>query len=239
MAIINFSYGFICVHVPKSAGTTVSYELARYTRYCDLEIGGTEYGEQFQEIYSRRFKIYKHSTMAEIGDVIGQEQAKKFFRFAFVREPLSRALSTYHFLRKWQGSGQFGQEVLNFPTFESFVMSDLWASSDGPDRILRPQATWLTDPNNPESLVVDYAGKIENFDADLAEIITRIGLPGQVKETEAMARLGLPAKAEHNDMGAIVVRNATGEYEKPQEASFGVRERIHNRYKLDYALFKY
>ena len=61
MTIINNSYKFIFGHIPKAAGTTITNQLSAYTNYCDLEIGGTCFGEKIQPAYKKRFNISKHS----------------------------------------------------------------------------------------------------------------------------------------------------------------------------------
>lgn len=39
--IVNHTHKFIFVHVPKSAGTSVTQMFSEYSSYRDLEVGGT------------------------------------------------------------------------------------------------------------------------------------------------------------------------------------------------------
>jgi len=84
MAIINHSFNFVFVHVPKAAGTSVTSILSKYTNYCDLEIGATEFGEYIQPAYKKRFGLAKHSPARDIRNLVGAVAWSKFFTFSFV-----------------------------------------------------------------------------------------------------------------------------------------------------------
>lgn len=172
MSIINNSNKFIFIHIPKTAGTTVTSVLSKYTNYCDLEIGGTEFGEKIQSAYIKRFGIKKHSPAMNIKAIIGDITWSKYFSFAFVRNPFSRALSTFYFLRKWDGPNtEFKSKMLVFESFDEYVLSDLWDKSNGPDEIFRPQMYWLKSSVHTNDILVDHIAKLENIDSELLKII--------------------------------------------------------------------
>jgi hypothetical protein len=103
--IINHSFRFIFLHVPKNAGTSISNWLSSFTGWNDIELGGTHYGEQIQEIYGKRFKLHKHSTAGQVRAVVGGEIWRSYFKFAVVRCPLDRLVSAYHFYKEWDHPG--------------------------------------------------------------------------------------------------------------------------------------
>jgi hypothetical protein len=170
MAIINFSHKFVFVHVPKAAGTSVSHFLSRYTKYRDLEIGGTVYEKKIGDYYLR-FGLGKHATAQEIRSTMGGETWSEMFSFAFVRHPVARAHSTFRFLkfhhREWHGSSVMDE----FATFEEFLRSDFFATC-GPDRIFNPQCFWL---GSGQDFNVDLIGRLETLDADMERVVSRIG----------------------------------------------------------------
>lgn len=175
MTIINNLHGFIFIHVPKAAGTTVTNSLSRYTTYKDLEIGGTHFGEQIQPAYKKRFGISKHSPASDIRKVIGKEAWSSMFTFSIVRNPYDRAISTYKFLKKWEGTPEALQKTLNkFNDINDYICSDIWEESDGPDCIFRPQTFWLTDVADREKVMVDFVGRVESLNQDLSYIMSKI-----------------------------------------------------------------
>jgi hypothetical protein len=179
MAIINNSKNFVFVHVPKAAGTSVTNALSKFTTYQDLEIGGTHFGEQIQPAYKKRFGLGKHTPASGIRSVIGQKVWDEMFTFSIVRNPYDRVISTYKFLNKWKGTPEaFKKKLCKFKDINDYILSDIWEVSDGPDYIFKPQTFWLTDVNDRNKVMVDFVGKLETLDQDLAKIMS------QIEETE-------------------------------------------------------
>lgn len=212
--IVNHTHRFIFIHIPKCAGTSVTNFLAMFTRYCDIEVGGTEYGEFIQPHYYGRFGLRKHSTAREIRRVVGEGAWADYFKFAIARNPFERAISTYNFLTRWTdwtGSGIMSA----FPDVNHFILSDFWMSTDGPDWILAPQTEFLN------AGPVDYLGRAEDVTKALVEIA---------------ARQALPIDA-HDIMAPLV-----GESPVPSrlfQLSERALERIRNRYARDFETFGY
>jgi Sulfotransferase family len=102
MTLINHTYGFVFVHVPKNAGTSVTRYLSPLSTYRDLEIGATRLGEEMAPAFRERFGLHKHSTLAEIRDVMGPEAMAGYRTIAVVRDPEDRVRSVYRFLSTWQ-----------------------------------------------------------------------------------------------------------------------------------------
>jgi hypothetical protein len=214
VCIINHTHKFIFVHIPKCGGTSVTHFMARFSKYCDLEIGGTPLGQQLESLFFQRHGLRKHSLAKEIKAVVGQETWDRFFKFSFVRNPFSRAVSTYRFLRRWR-NWEGSQVMDSFPTFDGFVLSDFWSGS-GPDRILSPQSLFLEDVS------LDYLGHIETFRDSLMEILRRLELP--FREADFVT---LPHELA-----------SPPEYRPLRLAGTSIA-RICNRYQLDFVNFGY
>ena len=135
--IINHTYKFVFIHVPKAAGTTVTRTLSEMSRYCDQEIGRSGIGQGLNAHYAKRFGLRKHSRAEQVMMVMGKDDFLSYFRFAFVRNPYNRLASAYHFLKAWKGlPDRFRSELDAYVDFESFLESDLWTSAfpgRGPD----------------------------------------------------------------------------------------------------------
>jgi hypothetical protein len=223
MAIINNSYQFIFIHVPKAAGTTVTSVLSRFTNYCDLEIGGTDFGEKIQPAYKIRFGLAKHSTAAEVRSIVGTVLWSKYCTFSFVRNPFARCLSTYHFLRTWKGlNDQFSEKMKSFENFNDYVLSDVWEESPGPDNIFRPQLYWLRSAPNSNQLLVDFVGRVERINEDLMKLMEIIGI-----QKDTVQQSGVPQL------------NRSQQSDPTQISHAGVVEKIVKKYKADFDAFGY
>ncbi|WP_430233888.1 sulfotransferase family protein [Nitrosomonas communis] len=221
MTIINNSFKFIFIHVPKAAGTTLTSVLAPYTNYCDIEIGGTNFGEQIQPAYKKRFGLTKHSTAAEIRNMVGAVIWSQYFTFAFVRNPFARCLSTFHFLKKWEGlNEEFATKMNLFKSFDEYVLSDIWLETNGPDDIFRPQLYWLRLPNK-NNMLVDFVGKVEQIDKDIKYVTDVIGCSKR-NELLTIPQLNISKQASITDI-----------------TNDAVIEKIVQKYMIDFETFGY
>jgi hypothetical protein len=216
MTIINTSHCFIYVHIPKSAGTSVKHFFGHWARYCDVEIGGSADGEIIAPYYIKRFKLAKHSFAREIRKAVGVRDFEKFFKFSITRNPFSRTISTFKFLkynwRAWRDSAVMD----DFATLEEFVTSEFF-KGPGPDRILMPQIRWLID-----KMCVDHIGHVESLEQDLAEICKKLKLPKSA------------AVLEKRNPSKIIAGK-----EKDWELSGKAVDAIRRRYALDFNNLKY
>lgn len=159
--ILNHEHRFLFIHVPKAAGTTITRALAPLTTFRDIEIGGTRYGEAIQERFAARFDLRKHSTAAAIKAKCPAHLWRRFFVFAFVRNPYARAYSIYRFLQRWK-DGPHNADVCA-QSFEDFLNSA--ALAEGEIEIAKPQVHWLCQDG---ALVpgIDHVGRVEQFGQD-------------------------------------------------------------------------
>lgn len=218
--IVNNTHEFIFVHVPKAAGSSLTRMLSALSKYNDIEIGGTPLGEAIQPFMNRRYGLYKHAPAWRIRDVVGEDLFAAYFKFGFVRNPFTRLSSIFHFLKSWDGlPPKWKTEMDRFEDFESFLASDLWAESPGPDAIFEPQVSWLCSRSDPSRLLVDMVGKLENFAQDVARVEKAI--PGAVEL--------------HGDQHL----NKSPKYTTKQEWDTETTLRVCERYKFDFEVFGY
>ena len=142
----------VFIHIPKAAGTSLTRTLfaapSRHLHY-----------NEYQRTNPRKFQQY--------------------FKFTFVRNPFDRLYSAYTFLQKGGlnalDRAWAEQQLASFPDFESFVHG--WVT---PDNIsswvhFKPQHFWTC--NASFNLQVDFVGRFERMDADVARVQERLGLP--------------------------------------------------------------
>lgn len=181
--IVNHSHKFIFVHVPKSAGTSVTQLFSQYSSYRDLEVGGTALGEALQGEFKKRFGLTKHATAAEIRTIVGPELWSEYFSFGIVRNPYARAQSTFHFMKRWRGNKEMDRLkfIENMPDFRTFAVSPKLQRKQF-HRLLWSQAQWLCDEAG--KLLVSQVGHLESLNADLDAIQAAIpGLPKRQQVT--------------------------------------------------------
>ena len=167
--ILNHQHRFLFIHVPKAAGTTITRALSPLTTFRDLEIGGTKYGEAIQERFASRFDLRKHSTGKVLRNKCPGHVWRRFFVFAFVRNPYARAYSVYRFLQRWKDGPH--HQTVSAQDFTEFLASE--DVREGRVEIARPQVHWLCDRGSVLG-GVDFVGRVENFAQDFGFVLSVI-----------------------------------------------------------------
>ncbi|MEA3638335.1 MAG: sulfotransferase family 2 domain-containing protein [Lamprobacter sp.] len=173
--IINHSLKFIFLHVPKTAGTSVTSWLSEHTGWNDIELGGTHYGEQIQAIYGQRFKLHKHSPANQVKSIVGSDIWNSYYKFAIVRHPLDRLVSAFHFYQAWEHpSVAPAKECKNINEFLNSAYFD--KDRRNCTRSTGSQAKFLESPQNEP---LDKICRFEMLEDDIAEVadFLRINLP--------------------------------------------------------------
>lgn len=219
MTIINITHKFIFVHIPKTAGTATKAYFRQFARNCDIEAGGPQSNSMLAQEFAREIRLMKHSRARDIMNIIGNDVFSRYFSFSIVRNPYSRTVSAFTFLkhnfRDWGDSHIMEQ----FSTLEEFVTSDFFRQP-GPDRMLEPQAIWLFDMD--DAPLIKHVGHIESLESELISIAGKLGLPPPVKNLE-----------KHN------VSKRQGSIDSEYALTPIVREIILERYKRDFDLLNY
>lgn len=139
-------------HIPKAAGISVAEAL---------------YGS----------KAAGHIDVNYCRGQLGSHDFASFFKFAFVRDPLTRAISAFQFLKSGgfnDGDAAWARENLApYDTFDEFVAKGLGQCLDYWH--FRPQFTFITDFATGR-LVADFIGRFETLDRDF-EIIAKVVNP--------------------------------------------------------------
>jgi hypothetical protein len=103
--IISPSREFIFIHLEKCGGTSIETALEPYLSWDDLIIGSTNFGEQLQSLYFKRFGVdktrnemlWKHSSAQQIYQFLNEDAWNQFKKIALVRSPESLMISLYNF----------------------------------------------------------------------------------------------------------------------------------------------
>ncbi len=166
----------IFVHVTKAAGTAVAKTL---------------FGE-----------LPYHYTAWQYRVIYGRRTFRRYFKFAFVRNPWDRLHSAYSFLASggWNESDArwYEENLGHLSDFNSFVMD--WLA---PDRLhahvhFWPQRDFLCDHRG--RLLVDFLGHFETLHADFDHVARELGL------TRSLARENASGKRDYRGVYTLEAR---------------------------------
>jgi hypothetical protein len=164
--IINHSHRFIYLHVPKTGGTSISTLLSGYSTPVDIELGGAldEFAGQSEKIWSSKWKLHKHSTHRRIRSIFPANIYHSYFKFAVVRNPYARTLSSFNFGKR---NNAFNG-LLSHMSFDEYIESDLFTNLKLQGS--QSQADFLFPIEQ-----LNYLGRLESIDKTAEFLSVSIG----------------------------------------------------------------
>ena len=156
--MINHEDKLIFIHINKCGGSTIDTLLNRRHR-------GHNHVLYYKEKFPKKFDSY--------------------FKFSFVRNPWDKMVSFYHFhvRRGWDLNWDWDKS--HAPSFQDFIKIIYNYSKSQQRAIFRRWTStscmrmsnhldWLTDKDG--KILVDFIGRVENFQSDFDEICDKIGI---------------------------------------------------------------
>lgn len=172
----------IFIHVPKCAGTSV----------CGALFGDDRPGHLPLTWYERAFPDFYRDA----------------YKFAFVRDPLERALSAYRYLREDRGVRRDdpARELVNdYADFDAFVRS--WLCPENALRQIHfaPQHLFLT--NSLGRMEMDFIGRQESIQQDFAHICHQLGVDVQLERRNSSGDASARAAEQCSEAAKTVIRD--------------------------------
>lgn len=194
--IISHRHRFIFFAVPKTATHAIREALRKHKGPEDWE-QQVLFGKQFLPIPEIARLQHGHISARQIRSCLADEVWQNYFKFAFVRNPYDRFVSTCFFLNR------------NNPAFSDTAVAFMKRAIRAPrfqQRVLvKPQHLQLTDADN--RIALDYVGRYETLQASFDEICARIGLP-----TTDLARRNPSQHAAYVDYYDAELRDLVAEF---------------------------
>ena len=154
----------IFVHIPKAAGTSVALSL---------------FGE-----------LPFHYTAIQYRVIFGRSDFRRYFKFAFVRNPWDRLYSAYRYLRAggWDDKDKAWaeQHLAPYPDFNAFVLDWLTADNLRAYMHFRPQVEFVCDRRGRP--LIDYLGYFETIEDDFRVVSGRLGTAVTLDHVNASGR---------------------------------------------------
>jgi len=147
--LLSYNPKFIFIHIPKTAGTSIS-ECLRTVATGKVEMGGQKLSWDF------------HTTARLCEYRLGANQFANSFTFSFVRNPWDWMYSWYSMHSKDKGKEYtFKHWLMEYEHIMSrtFMWDEIPIASQR-----RGQMGWITDKAG--NIIVDFVGRFENLEKD-------------------------------------------------------------------------
>jgi hypothetical protein len=157
--MISFQKRFLFVHIPKTAGNSIQSVLRDYSEDELVALRDEQDGVERFGLRNPKYKVKKHSTLAEYRAALGEAGFGELYKFTCVRNPWDRMVSYY--FTPTQGTGAW-----DWKKFRKVVLSAVSVTD-----YLRLNK----DEQDPFGNV-DYIMRFENLAEDFRSVCTALDI---------------------------------------------------------------
>jgi len=171
---IFHKYKTIHVHIPKTAGTTISSSLGLEKDNIHPEHRGQQkhwFWGGNRQLLEKYGMPYQHLNVVQIKEELGEEIYNEYFKFAFVRNPWDRLVSEFYWAKKNTSESYMGSNQ----QFEDIVKDLENGDIAKYHQRLKTQCSFLK--NEQGKIDVDFLGRFENLKEDWIYLSDQLGFP--------------------------------------------------------------
>jgi len=165
--LISDSHKFIFVHIRKAAGSSIRDILTPISNPIPKDVVSKIKSKILKiETNYQKFTFGGHSPILQGKNIIPKELYEDYFKFAIVRNPYTRLVSEYEYIKGLQDHGRHKKVTkMSFHQYISYQSK----------RFDAHQINMLTDKNG--TLQMDFIGKLENINEDWNYISNKLKIP--------------------------------------------------------------
>lgn len=169
--ILSRGRNYIFIHIPKTGGTSLALALEAHAMKDDILLGDTPKAKRRRRRVAdvrSAGRLWKHSRLCDLPGLVPEAQLSEFFVFTLIRNPFSRVVSYYHWLRQQRFDHSAVTLAKGLP-FRSFATH--------PDTLASlaqsPYPSYVTLPNGQEHCH-SYI-RLEHLQTDLEPVRAHLG----------------------------------------------------------------
>lgn len=212
--LISIRHQFVFVHIPKTAGTALSFALARHARFRDRALSQARAiapvrraittmlgGDRFIE---RATGFPTHARLADAEARLGAPFIERLNVVAFARNPFSRAYSLYQHARSRPEHRRHRMfSAMSFKEAAEIMRREEWPT----------QSDYLRRGDG--DVQCDFIGRFEHFDDDAKALFDFLALPGvKVNIVNVGERRAENAREEISAGGAAIVEQYGEDFDR-------------------------
>lgn len=145
--MFSFNHKFIFIHIPKTAGTSITNWLYKLTNDDSI-------------------RIFQHVDVLTLENYLSPIFFNSAFKFTFVRNPWDRCVSFYHYCQQDQSFGTVRpdfQTIINHLHFDEYL------------EYYHPESQLCKIVGKDGNIKVDFIGRVEQINKDVNYIAEKLG----------------------------------------------------------------
>jgi Sulfotransferase family len=157
--MISFQKRFLFVHIPKTAGNSIQSVLRDYSEDELVALRSEQDGVERFGLHNPRYKLKKHSTLADYRAALGETEFGNLYKFTCVRNPWDRLISLY--FTPTQNAAGWDRKKFRNLIAKALPVSDY---------------LWLKERENDPFENVDYIMRFESLADDFRTICAALDI---------------------------------------------------------------
>ena len=208
--ILSHRHKFLFIHIPKTGGSSLRRALNRATAwepyYLPLQLVRRVCTWTTYRIGS---VLPRHGSAVAARDTLMLEQFLAYHKFAFVRNPWDRLVSSFKHLERERQDVLGPRKIRTFHEYCDWVLDanlgDLGRRTTLVHGFRRTQAEYLTDHDG--KLLMDYVGRFEQLEADFQTVLDHLHLSAAKLGHRRRSQRASDYRCYYDDRTAELVAN--------------------------------